>query len=75
FLVTGHTARVGDEAGSQSLSERRAQAVADFLISSGGADRKRVVTRGKGSREPVAENETEAGRKRNRRVELTILEN
>ncbi len=75
LLITGHTARVGDEASSQTLSERRSRAVADFLISREAADRSRVVTRGMGSREPVADNETEAGRKRNRRVEITIMEN
>ncbi|MBN2078732.1 MAG: OmpA family protein [Spirochaetes bacterium] len=75
LLITGHTARVGDEASSRRLSERRAQAVADFLISREAADRPRVVTRGMGSREPLGDNETEAGRRRNRRVEITILEN
>jgi outer membrane protein OmpA-like peptidoglycan-associated protein len=75
LLVTGHTARVGDEESSRALSERRARAVADFLISRKAVDRSRVVTRGMGSREPVADNETEAGRMRNRRVEITIMEN
>lgn len=75
FLVTGHTARVGEEQTSQALSEQRAMAVADFLISKGACKKTQVVTQGKGSREPAADNATEAGRKRNRRVEITILEN
>ncbi|HOT46867.1 MAG TPA: OmpA family protein [Spirochaetota bacterium] len=75
FLVTGHTARVGEEQTSQSLSEQRAMAVADFLIAKGACKKTQVVTQGKGSREPAADNATEAGRKRNRRVEITILEN
>ncbi len=75
FLVTGHTARVGEEQTSQALSEQRAMGVADFLISKGACKKTRVVTQGKGSREPAADNATEAGRKRNRRVEITILEN
>ena len=51
FLVTGHTARVGKEKTSQILSEQRAMAVADFLISKGACEKTRIVTRDKGSRE------------------------
>jgi outer membrane protein OmpA-like peptidoglycan-associated protein len=75
LLITGHTARVGDEQTSQVLSEQRAMAVSDFLITNGACKKTQVMTQGKGSREPAAENATEAGRKRNRRVEITILEN
>lgn len=75
LLVTGHTARFGDERTSQVLSEQRAMAVADFLISKGVTRKAQVTTRGRGSREPAADNSTEAGMKRNRRVEITILEN
>ncbi len=75
FMVTGHTARVGEEQTSQILSEKRAMAVADFLITRGACRKAQVVTQGKGSREPASDNATEEGRKRNRRVEITILEN
>ncbi|MBP7735565.1 MAG: OmpA family protein [Spirochaetes bacterium] len=75
FRVTGHTARVGEEQTSQTLSEQRAMAVAEFLIAKGACRKTQVVTQGKGSREPAADNDTEEGRKRNRRVEITILEN
>ena len=75
FLVTGHTARFGDERTSQMLSEQRAMAVADFLISKGVTKKTQVMTQGMGSREPAADNSTEEGMKRNRRVEITILEN
>jgi outer membrane protein OmpA-like peptidoglycan-associated protein len=75
FLVTGHTARFGDEQTSQALSEQRAMAVADFLITKGACKKAQVMTRGRGSREPVADNTNEEGMKRNRRVEITILEN
>jgi outer membrane protein OmpA-like peptidoglycan-associated protein len=75
LLITGHTARVGDEQTSQALSEQRAMAVSDFLIENGARKKNQVMTQGKGSREPAADNATEAGRKRNRRVEITILEN
>ncbi len=75
FLVTGHTARVGDEETSRKLSVRRAQAVGDFLVGKGVIGKTRVMTRGKGSSEPVGDNATEDGRRRNRRVEIMILEN
>ncbi|HOD14346.1 MAG TPA: OmpA family protein [Spirochaetota bacterium] len=75
FLVTGHTARIGDEETSRKLSVRRAQAVGDFLVGTGGIGKTRVMTRGMGSGEPVGDNATEEGRRRNRRVEIMILEN
>lgn len=75
FLVTGHTARVGDEETSRTLSVLRARAAGDFLVGKGGIDRTRVVTRGMGSSEPAGDNATEEGRRKNRRVEITILEN
>lgn len=75
LLVTGHTARVGSEETSQTLSEQRARAVGDFLLSLGAARPTRIITRGMGSREPLADNQSEEGRRLNRRVELTILEN
>lgn len=73
--ITGHTARVGDERTSQLLSEQRAAAVGDFFLSRGACKKSQLITAGKGSREPVAGNENEAGRRKNRRVEITILEN
>ena len=73
--MTGHTARVGDEETSRTLSVQRAQAVGDFLVGKGGIGKTRVMTRGMGSSEPAADNATEEGMKRNRRVEIMILEN
>lgn len=75
ILITGHTALAGTEAGRQALSERRAETVGRLLIEMGTRTRDRIVYRGMGAREPVADNGTEAGRRRNRRVEITILEN
>ena len=75
FLITGHTARVGTEESSQILSEQRARAVADFLLRVGALKETQVMTRGMGAREPLADNQAEAGRRLNRRVEITILEN
>jgi outer membrane protein OmpA-like peptidoglycan-associated protein len=70
--VAGHTDSVGSEAYNQKLSERRAQAVADYLISRG-VSGTRLMVIGAGESHPVASNETEAGRAENRRVELTIV--
>ena len=70
--VAGHTDSVGSEAYNQRLSEQRAQAVADYLISRGISGQRLMVT-GAGEMHPIASNETEAGRAENRRVELTIV--
>jgi outer membrane protein OmpA-like peptidoglycan-associated protein len=77
ILITGHTARVPGytEKDHQRLSEQRALAVADFLLSLGTLRPIQVTTRGMGHREPLSDNDTEAGRRQNRRVEITILEN
>jgi outer membrane protein OmpA-like peptidoglycan-associated protein len=77
ILITGHTARVPGytEIDHQRLSEQRAISVADYLLSLGALRAIQVTTQGLGHREPLAENNTEQGRRQNRRVEITILEN
>jgi len=75
ILITGHTARIGTEKSCQILSEQRAKAVGDYLLSIGAKSEMQMTFQGKGSREPAADNSTEEGRKLNRRVEITILEN
>jgi outer membrane protein OmpA-like peptidoglycan-associated protein len=75
ILVGGHTALAGTEAGRQKLSEQRAAAVAAYLIGRGVRAADRVVVRGYGATVPLADNLTETGRQRNRRVEITLLEN
>ena len=75
ILVTGHTARVGTEESSQILSEQRAKAVGDFLLQIGARSADQMVFRGLGSHRPIGDNSNEPGRRRNRRVEITILEN
>jgi outer membrane protein OmpA-like peptidoglycan-associated protein len=75
ILVTGHTALAGTAEGRQELSVQRAAAVADYLIRRGVRGEDRVVVRGYGAQRPVADNTTAEGRERNRRVEITILEN
>lgn len=72
--VIGHTDNVGDAAYNQDLSERRASAVARILIASGvSASRINIV--GRGEDQPVASNQTTAGRAANRRVEIVITPN
>ncbi len=75
ILVEGHTAMAGTASGRQKLSEDRARAVADYLLSIGCKKEEQVIMRGYGAERPVADNSTEAGMQKNRRVEITILEN
>ena len=71
LLIAGHTDSVGTAAYNLGLSQRRAEAAASFLASQGVA-RPRLSSRGLGETEPVAPNETDAGRTKNRRVEVAI---
>lgn len=75
LLITGHTALAGTERGRQLLSEQRAKAVADFLLELDAANEKQVMVRGYGAKKPISDNSTEEGMRRNRRVEIKILEN
>ena len=74
LLITGHCAERGTASARQKLSEERAEAVASYLIGLGVRDEYHVFTQGKGSKEPVASNNTEEGRAKNRRVEITIMD-
>lgn len=69
--VIGFTDSVGSDSYNQRLSERRASGVAEYLISQGLAPNK-VTSQGRGESEPVADNDTDEGRSRNRRVELHL---
>lgn len=71
--ITGHTDSKGTDEYNEKLSAGRAKAVGDYLASSG-IERNRIRSEGKGSREPIAENNTDKGREQNRRVEFTIFE-
>lgn len=70
--ITGHTDNTASHAYNKELSERRAQAVHDYLVSKGVSDEK-LDTFGASFDEPVASNATEQGRFRNRRIEFTLL--
>jgi outer membrane protein OmpA-like peptidoglycan-associated protein len=73
FLVAGHSAAVGKAAGELELSIKRAKRVTDELAARG-IEASRLLYRGYGSGRPLAANDTEAGRAKNRRVEITILD-
>ncbi|MFD1787730.1 OmpA family protein [Sphingomonas floccifaciens] len=70
--VYGHTDSTGSDAYNQTLSERRATAVADYLAGRG-VESARLGTRGFGKSQPIASNATEDGRAANRRVEIKIV--
>ncbi|MDE6718906.1 MAG: OmpA family protein, partial [Treponemataceae bacterium] len=74
LLVTGHTALRGTAADRKKLSEQRAQSVADYLIKTKVRDKYHVFTKGMGGDAPIADNNTEEGRIKNRRVEITIMD-
>lgn len=74
ILVEGHTALAGTARVRQKLSEDRAQAVADYLIKLGVRDSYHVFTKGYGASKPLADNSTESGKAKNRRVEITIMD-
>ena len=72
ILIVGHTDAKGSEDYNQQLSENRAESGAEYLIQQG-INPSRITTMGKGESEPVATNDTEAGRQQNRRVEVAIF--
>jgi len=71
ITLAGHTDIVGTEEYNQKLSERRAKAVADYLIRKG-INPSRINVVGYGSKKPIAPNDTEEGRAKNRRVEVIL---
>lgn len=73
FLIEGHTASVGREAGEKQLSVERAQMVVKELVKRGLSEEQFMFT-GYGGTRPIGDNNTDAGRALNRRVEITILQ-
>jgi outer membrane protein OmpA-like peptidoglycan-associated protein len=71
--IIGHTDSTGSDAINNPLSFDRANATRDYLVSRGVAA-SRIATDGRGSREPIADNSTPAGRAMNRRVEIYVAE-
>ncbi|CAA6801505.1 MAG: OmpA family protein [uncultured Thiotrichaceae bacterium] len=71
--VTGHTDSVGRGAANRRLGRQRAEQVRDMLVERG-APKSQITVDSKGEGEPIADNKTDAGRKKNRRVELEQVE-
>ena len=72
IIAVGHTDSAGSDAYNQKLSVKRAEAVKAYLITKG-IEKNRVYTEGKGEKQPVADNKTDAGRSKNRRVEIEVV--
>lgn len=74
LMIVGHTDAQGDDAYNQRLSDRRAASAASYLAQQG-VPASRVRTTGRGETEPIAANDSDAGRQQNRRVEVAIYAN
>lgn len=74
LYIIGHTDNTGKVDYNQTLSERRAKSVYDYLIDQG-VNSRRMIYEGKGIHQPIADNSTVAGRAQNRRVEIIISAN
>jgi len=72
IIAVGHTDSVGSDAYNQRLSVKRSEAVKAYLVSKG-IEANRVYTEGKGEKQPVADNKTDEGRAKNRRVEIEVV--
>ena len=72
IIAVGHTDSVGTDAYNQKLSVARSEAVKAYLVSKG-IEKNRVYTEGKGEKQPVADNKTAEGRRKNRRVEVEVV--
>ena len=73
ITIIGHTDKTGSDAVNNPLSVNRAAATRDYLVARGVASN-RIAIDGRGSREPIADNTTTAGRAMNRRVEIFVAE-
>ncbi len=71
--ISGHTDKTGSEPHNIQLSEARAQSVANYLTANG-IDAGRIIAKGFGSSKPIADNDTQYGRAKNRRVEVFLFE-
>ena len=72
--ISGHTDNIGTESFNELLSQRRADAVVNYLVGKG-VDKNRLVAKGYGQSIPVESNDTDEGRAANRRTEFEIIEN
>ncbi len=70
--IGGHTDNVGDDKSNELLSQRRAESVKQYLVKKG-VKPERVQTKGYGESMPIADNDSEEGRQKNRRTELKVV--
>ncbi len=70
--VDGHTDNVGNPESNKKLSQERAEAVVKYLVQKKGVDAKRLSAKGWGDTQPIADNKTDKGRAKNRRVDFTV---
>lgn len=73
LMIIGHTDKTADAAYNMKLSQERAQAMKDYLVAQG-ADPSKLMTKGMGETDPIADNATEQGRFRNRRIEFAVYD-
>lgn len=71
--IAGYTDNIGNEKDNEKLSKERVRSVGSYLIKVRGIKKNRLMAKGYGSSNPIASNDTEEGRQKNRRVEFTIL--
>ena len=71
--IEGHTDSKGSDAYNQTLSQRRAQSVIRYLEKSLGVEEDRLLAVGKGESDPIADNSTDLGRRKNRRVQIVNI--
>ena len=72
IIAVGHTDAIGGDPYNQKLSVRRAESVKAYLVTKG-IEPNRIYTEGKGKKQPVADNKTNEGRAKNRRVEIEVV--
>jgi OOP family OmpA-OmpF porin len=72
LTIEGHTDNIGKAAYNKNLSQKRAEAVKNYMVEKGGIDAKRLNAIGYGQEKPVASNKTRDGRAKNRRVEAAV---
>jgi outer membrane protein OmpA-like peptidoglycan-associated protein len=70
--ISGHTDNVGNAKANKTLSEKRAEACRNYIVSKG-IDKKRLDAIGFGDEHPIAPNDTDEGRQKNRRIEAKEL--
>ena len=73
LMIIGHTDKTADAAYNMKLSEERAQAMKEYLVAQG-ADPSKLMTKGMGETDPIADNTTDQGRFRNRRIEFVVYD-